>query len=1010
MTILLCILFATAAVAPWTIRRLGTRGFVLLSLPLAGGAIYIGRHLAQLALSPQAEPVVEHFEWMPAVHLDVHFRLGAIESIFGTLVLTVGFLVLVYCAGYFVDPPPGKRRRIGSFSAQMVAFAASMYGLVVSDNILLMFIFWEITSVLSFLLVGFYAERSSSRRAAGQALLVTTLGGLVMLLGIILMGVTTDYWQFSTLTAPGAISDEQLYSPAVATAAVLLLIGALSKSAIAPFHFWLPGAMAAPTPVSSFLHSAAMVKAGVFLVARLAPTFGTTETWHLTIIPLGLVTMIMGGWMALRQKDLKLILAYGTVSQLGFIITVASVGTRAAMLAALALTLGHAMFKATLFMVAGAIDRLTGTRDIRKLSGLGNRAPQLLVISVLAAASMAGVPPLFGFVAKEAALDAVLSARPLHGMPAIFTTAGLVVGSILTVAYSLYLLHGAFATKPRTHVCGGGISEAVSSMQSPSAPLIGPAWILAVAGVVTGLTPQLFDGAIAPYLKVAFPEESSHSHLALWHGWTLPLALTATVLFTGWVMYWQRKLVRQLQFDQPALGSADALYDRVLGTARRLSLRVTAATQRGSLSLNEAVILLVLIILPTSALLLGERDDIRMELWDSAPQGAVALVIIIAALAATRLRNRLSGVIMVGMTGYGLSILFAMYGAPDLALTQLLVETVSMIIFVLVLRTLPAHAPKSRPRWERHRAWLAIAVGLTVPILGAFAMASRRSIPVSEDIPALAKEIGHGANTVNVLLVDIRAWDTFGEISVLVIVAVGIASLVFRTHTVYVRSKLPRGTRRDRRNARWLMSTDPSAEPEKLKYPIMVLVASRLLFPAMIIMAAYLFFAGHNAPGGGFAAGLVASLAIAMRYILGGRKELAATLPVNTEVLLGGGLLLAALSTIWPIVVGWPPLTSWYVSLGLPAIGKVNVVSPMLFDFGVFLIVVGTIVYILRSLGGRIDVETSRRAERSRSRRVSLTALGRSRGLRNRLPSGKPRKTQARASAPVAQAIKEENQ
>ncbi|MDU4705162.1 MAG: proton-conducting transporter membrane subunit, partial [Corynebacterium sp.] len=364
---------------------------------MAGGAIYTGTHLVRLALdngngetSALTQPAVTHFSWMPIIHLDVNLRLGPIESLFGTLVLTIGFLVLVYCSGYFVNPPPGKRRRIGSFAAQMVAFAAAMYGLVISDNIMLMFVFWEITSVLSFLLVGYYAERASSRRAAGQALLVTTLGGLIMLVGIVLMGVTTGFWNFSDLTAPGALTTSQLNSTAISTAAILLVIGALSKSAIAPFHFWLPGAMAAPTPVSSFLHSAAMVKAGVFLVARLAPTFNATNAWQPIIIPLGLLTMIMGGWMALRQKDLKLIMAYGTVSQLGFIITVASIGTRATMLAALALTLGHAMFKATLFMTAGTIDRLTGTRDIRKLSGLGKKSPQLLVISILAAASMMG--------------------------------------------------------------------------------------------------------------------------------------------------------------------------------------------------------------------------------------------------------------------------------------------------------------------------------------------------------------------------------------------------------------------------------------------------------------------------------------------------------------------------------------------------------------------------------------------------------------------------------------------
>ena len=1009
VTPLLCILFLTAAIAPWTIKWLGTRGFLVLSLPLAGGAIYTGAHLVRLALanangetSAITQPAVTHFSWMPIIHLDVNLRLSPIESLFGTLVLTIGFLVLVYCSGYFVNPPPGKRRRIGSFAAQMVAFAAAMYGLVISDSIMLLFVFWEITSVLSFLLVGYYAERASSRRAAGQALLVTTLGGLIMLVGIVLMGVTTGFWNFSDLTAPGALTTSQLNSTAVSTAAILLVIGALSKSAIAPFHFWLPGAMAAPTPVSSFLHSAAMVKAGVFLVARLAPTFNATSAWQPIIIPLGLLTMIMGGWMALRQKDLKLIMAYGTVSQLGFIITVASIGTRATLLAALALTLGHAMFKAALFMIAGTIDRLTGTRDIRKLSGLGKKSPQLLVISVLAAASMMGVPPFFGFVAKEAALEATLNAEPLHGMPSVFTTIGLVVGSILTVAYSLYLLRAAFATKADTHASGGGTSPVVAEMDSPTWDQIGPAWLLALAGLVFGLVPRVLDSIISPYLTSAFPNTEAESHLALWHGFTLPLALTATILLAGVIMHWQRNLVRQLQFDQPALGSADALYDGILDLARRLSLRVTAATQRGSLPLNEAVILLTLIVLSIGALLLGERDELRMELWDSAPQGAVALIMIIAALAATRQKNRLSGVILVGVTGYGLAIIFAMYGAPDLALTQLLVETVSMIIFVLVLRTLSPRAPASNPRWTRHRAWLAIAVGVTVPVLAAYAMGSRRTEPISGDIPPLAHDIGHGQNAVNVLLVDIRAWDTFGEITVLVMVALGITSLVFRTHTMHMRSKIKPQRNRARRTNRWLNTLDESGEAERLRYPIMVLVASRVLFPAMMVVSFYLFFAGHNDVGGGFAGGLVAALALTMRYLIGGRRELAATLPIPNEILLGGGLLVSALSALWPLFVGWAPLTSTYGSREIPLVGDVTVVSPMLFDLGVYMIVVSTIVYILRSLGGGIDAQINLRAERDRSRRVNRAALGQSRQLRSKLAATKPAGVKSTGANPAS--------
>ncbi|KGF16508.1 Na+/H+ antiporter subunit A [Corynebacterium freneyi] len=983
MTVLLCLLIATATLAPWTIRRLGCRGFPLLALPLAAGAAWTGSHLVRHALSEtgSGHPIlVERFEWMPAVYLDIVLRLGPLESLFGTLVLTVGVLVLVYCGGYFHDPPPGKRRRLGSFATQMVLFAAAMYGLVVSDNMLLMYVFWEITSVLSFLLVGYYAERASSRRSAGQALLVTTLGGLVMLVGIILMGHTTGYWEFSALTAPDALSWAELHDPAIATAVVLLVLGALTKSAIAPFHFWLPGAMAAPTPVSAFLHSAAMVKAGVFLVARLSPTFGATTTWHMAIIPLGLVTMVMAGWMALRQKDLKLVLAYGTVSQLGFIITVTSIGTRAAMLAALALTLGHAMFKATLFMIVGAIDHTTGTRDVRQLSGLGARRPQMFIIAGLAAASMAGVPPLFGFVAKEAALDAVLQAEPLRGMPGVFTAIGLVVGSILTVAYSLYLMHAAFATKPSTHASGGGISQAVADMQRPSPLMLAPAWLLALAGVLTGLLPRIYDAAIRPYLSEAFPDAHDDTHLALWHGFNVPLMLTAAILLTGLILHWQRKLIRELQFEKPALGDADVAYDWILDMARRLSLRVTAFTQRGSLPLTEATILGVFILLPISALVLGGRDDLRMELWDNAPQGAAALLIIIAALASTRMRNRLSGVIMVGVTGYGLALVFALYGAPDLALTQLLVETITMVVFVLVLRTLPPKTSDKPTGLERSRAWLAIAVGATAAIIGAFAIAARSKAPVSDPIPRIALEEGHGANAVNVLLVDIRAWDTFGEISVLVIVAVGIASLVFRTHTVH---NLPRvTTRRTRRerNPRWLSTS--GSQVDAGRRPLMVEVSTRFLFPSMMALSLYLLFAGHNAPGGGFAGGLVASLAITLRYLAGGRWELAETIPWSTDKILGSGLAAAALAVFWPMLIGWPPLSSHIVDLELPLIGDMHLVSPLLFDLGVYLIVIGTVTYILRSLGGRIDVETDRRAERARSRRVTLTKLGRTRQFR----------------------------
>lgn len=1057
--LLLCALFATALLAPRVIRWLGRNGFYLLALPLLAGAVWTGSYAVSYAkdsnphlfdvstTDSNATPAdfpTESIAWMPQANLGIDLRLDPLAALFATLVLGIGFLILVYCGRYF-DPLKRPARRTGAFAGQMVGFAAAMYGLVIADGLLLMYIFWEITSVLSFLLVGYYAERASSRRAAGQALMVTTLGGLAMLVGLILLGFSTDTWLFSELTARGAdavLDQSTLGTPAVATALVLIVAGALSKSAIAPFHFWLPGAMAAPTPVSAYLHSAAMVKAGVFLIARLAPTFSSTASWHLAIIPLGLITMVMAGWMALRQLDLKLILAYGTVSQLGFIVSVAAIGTRPTMLAALALTFGHALFKATLFMVVGIIDHHTGTRDVRELSGLGRRRPELALTAMVAAASMAGLPPMLGFVAKESVLTTVLGELTLRGMPALMMTTTMVIGSVLTMAYSMYFLFAAFGTKTGAALDADpdtGASPAVRDMTRPGFGIQWPAWLLAGASVVFGLVPQVVETALTPYLTDAFPTngvglgvstameladaaapDPTAFHLALWHGFTVPLGLTVLIIVGGAVLAWQRKTALTLQPKDPALGDADAAYDAVLRGAQRLSLRATSLTQRGSLPLNEAVILVTLALAAVAGLSFGELPAIRMEPWESPIQALVAGAIIVAAVAATRINNRLSGVILVGVTGYGLAVLFALHGAPDLALTQLLVETIVMIVFVLVLRKLPASVdPNATVGHTRMRGWLGIAIGTIVAIVGAFAISARAHDPVSTVIPDLAKNIGHGANAVNVLLVDIRAFDTLGEVSVLVIVAVGVASLVFRTPTARLNAQAKLGQRRAARRAKHnaasraasdAASNTASAEGRAERHsesrserrrgarprwltiaqvnkpiegPLMLEVSTRFLFPAMMVLSLYFFFSGHNAPGGGFAGGLVAGLALTLRYLTGGRQELNDVVPIETDRIIALGLVLVTLGALIPMYFGYPPLTSAYFTLTVPLIGDVTVVSALGFDAGVYLIVVGMVVYFLRSLGGRIDVESEIRAERARSRRVSLSRLSRQGQKRN---------------------------
>src|SRR5699024_10304279 len=413
------------------------------------------------------------------------------------------------------------------------------------DSLMLMYLLSEITSVLSFLVVAYDGERASSRRSATQALMVTAAGGLAMLVGIIILGRQTGVWHFSDITA----YDGWANTPYVTVALCLILAGALSKSANIPFHFWLPGAMAAPTPVSAYLHSAAMVKAGIYLVARLAPEFQEVSAWHLVVIPIGLATMLMGGWMALKQIDLKLVLAYGTVSQLGFIISIMAIGSREAMMAALALTFAHSLFKATLFMIVGAIDHATGTREIPKLSGLARKEPFIFVLAVISALSMAGIPPLFGFVTKEAVIDAVMHEELLTGMPRNMMLIGIILGSVLTMAYALRFLWGAFSTK------NDAVSKPVAEMHRIQPILLIAPAVLTTLTVIFGLFPKLMSDPINQHLGQLYGPDGTD--LALWHGFNVALGISAVIIIAGCALHWQRHLLRPFQGEYAALGNAD---------------------------------------------------------------------------------------------------------------------------------------------------------------------------------------------------------------------------------------------------------------------------------------------------------------------------------------------------------------------------------------------------------------------------------------------------------------------
>ncbi|WP_104116250.1 Na+/H+ antiporter subunit A [Arthrobacter sp. B1805] len=970
MLTVLIAMFALALGAPVIFSRLGRSAFfVLAAAPAAGFAwlmVQLPRVLAadQGALHgrPGAPPSIV-VPWIPSLQLELAFRLDALAAVLCILILGVGALVLFYCARYFKSDDPD----VGAFGAQLLAFAASMVGLVTADDLILMFIFWELTTILSYLLIGYSRHRLSARRSALQALIITTFGGLAMLVGLVMLGEEAGTYRMSEITADAEALTAR--GTLVDVAIALVLVGAITKSALVPFHFWLPGAMAAPTPVSAYLHTAAMVKAGVFLVARFAPGFSETALWHPVILVLGMATMLLGGWRALRQFDLKLVLAYGTVSQLGFLTMVVGLGGPDGAVAGLGLLLAHGFFKATLFLVVGIIDHQSGTRDLRVLSGVGAASPVLFAVAVIAAGSMAGVPPLLGFVAKESVFEA-FAHRAEDGVAGTLLLGGIVIGSILTFAYSARFVWGAFALKhgkPQTPF------ERVRATF-----LLAPA-VLAVASVVFGLWPVPLDAVIQPYATL-FPSGGDTPHLALWHGFGLPLLLSVLTIGAGTALYLVRAPFERLQGRLPASREAEVVYRSVIGVLDDVAVWITGRTQRGSLSFYLFVILTTAVVTPLTALIIFDAplpSDFRVA--QSPAQVVVAGVILVGILAALRSNKRFMAVLMVGITGYGMAIIYALHGAPDLALTQMLVETIVLVAFVLALRSLPARLwNRAESRHRLLRASLGIAFGGIMAIIAMSAMASRNAAPISVAYPEMAYDDGGGANAVNVLLVDIRAWDTFGEITVLAIAATGIASLIFirgrgdkRRRADGVedgsvdRGQEPLNAGGRERAARDLaarfadVSRDPwlvagrTLAPERRS--IVFEVVTRLLFHTMIVLSIYLLVAGHNLPGGGFAGGLMAGLALAIRYLAGGRFELAEASPVSAGALLGIGLATVSLTAAAPLLVGGAVLESYILEFRLPVFGDVKFVTSTIFDIGVYVVVVGLVLDVLRSLGSEID-------------------------------------------------------
>jgi multicomponent Na+:H+ antiporter subunit A len=774
---------ATALVVAAVGRSMGPRVFYVAALaPLwtLGWAIWAMTRLDD-------GPLTERHTWVDGLGLAVDMRLDWFSMLLVLMIAGIGLCVFGYAASYFHAGPEVPRT-----AAILLLFAGAMFGLVCSDNLFLLFTFWELTSITSFLLIGADDTKAGARAAALHALLVTGGGGLAMLGGFVLIGQAAGTFSLH------AILEDPPTGTAVGVGLVLVLAGALTKSAQVPFHAWLPGAMAAPTPISAYLHSATMVKAGVYLIGRFAPAFALVGPWRWIVLSAGSASMLLGGYRALRQHDLKLVLAFGTISQLGLLVILFGAGVPELAFAGCVLLLAHAAFKAALFLTVGIVDHQTHTRDLRSLTGLGRRWPAFAAGAALAAASMAGLPPLLGFIAKELALDGLLG----DGVPApAVLLAVVVVGSMFTVAYSARFLWGAFGPADTHH----GLDRTLVGADAPhpsKAFAVAP-MVLAGLGLLLGVVPALLAPLVDDAWE-AFGYEGHAPHLSLWHGLTAPLGLSALVIAGGAALFVGRARVERWQGSMPHPPSALGAYERSLKGLLSGSDRVAGVVQSGSLPVYLMVLLGTLVVVPGVPLVLNGGPEEWPAFVDSPLQLVIGAIMVTSALAAAVIQKRFAAVILLGAVGYGISALFVVQGAPDLALTQLLIETLGVVAFVLVLRHLPeGFTPTVAPARKVLPAIAGLAVALFVfyfaisagsvtgtptpdaSLAGTDSHADLEhgetetgDITVSEEYLTRSLPEAHGRNVVNVIVVDFRGFDTLGEITVLVVAALGVAALV----------------------------------------------------------------------------------------------------------------------------------------------------------------------------------------------------------------------------------------
>ncbi|ALV74091.1 monovalent cation/H+ antiporter subunit A [Acinetobacter johnsonii] len=872
--------------------------------------------------------ITQSWSWLPQLGIDFSFRLDALGLLFALLISGIGTLIYIYAYFYL-----GPKNSLNKLYLLLMLFMAAMLGISLSNNLILLLIFWELTSISSFLLVGYWSNYDAAQRGSRMALTTTGMGGLAMLGGFILLGQITGTYEIDQiLTMTAQIQSHALFVPTL----LLILLGAFTKSAQFPFHFWLPNAMAAPTPVSAYLHSATMVKAGIFLVARLLPIFAGAALFHNLVTFIGLFTLCMAAFFAIFKEDLKGLLAYSTISHLGLIMCLLGIGSPLAVAAAIFHIINHATFKAALFMIAGIIDHESGTRDLRKLSGLWQLLPYTATLTMVTAASMAGVPLTNGFLSKEMFFTELLS--NLSGPVLICSAIVATLAGIFAVAYSVRLVHGVFFDGPL------GKQVPNKDAHEPPFGMRAPATLLAILCILVGLFPALLVENIVNSTARASTQvmDFEGAHLALWHGFNMPLLMSLIASIGGLIFYFSLAKggkIREIDLD-PYLGRLQGrvAFDLFLKSLLLNSRKFKRWTENGKL---QSYILWIVIfsIAVVSLPFLGQGLTTGTRELTHAPALAIVLWLLLFSSCWMMLwfhHERIKAVLISGAIGLVVTMVFICFSAPDLALTQITVDVVTTVLLLMSLSLLPQLTPYESSVSRRWRdALIAIGGGLGIAWI-TWLILTRDHNSISWFFMQQSIPLGGGTNVVNVILVDFRGFDTFGEITVLGIAGIGALCLMdgMRTHGTTMTQGLS-------------YRFNPS--------PLMLRITASWILPIALVVSLYIFLRGHNLPGGGFIAGLITALALIIQYMALGQDHAEQLLKAKSgrlyEIWIGTGLVIAGLTGLGAWFWGRPFLTSAHFYVSPPILGEMHLATAALFDVGVYITVVGATMLLISVLG-----------------------------------------------------------